>query len=219
MSGYLPAGANQVAMDRLLDDEDPDMEWDSVARRWVPTGTNDEGEEQPVAHGFGRIRGYPFSCHSGSSCGGNVLCLVPVRDPGAIAASLDKRDSLSPRASLLLWHRYMTEIVQDDDVKSTAVFLNYEQLLADPLAGYRSLCSVLDHGLGRRPPYPDDRPSLMAAIVEPRLPRSCSHAAFPDNPLATRAERTCIVSCLDTARGTRNQPTLTSVSSHSGERF
>ena len=46
MSGYLPAGANQYAMDRLLDDEDPDMEWDSVARRWVPAGTDDGNEQE-----------------------------------------------------------------------------------------------------------------------------------------------------------------------------
>jgi hypothetical protein len=46
MSGYLPVGASQDAMDRLLDDEDPDMEWDSVARRWVPAGTNDESDEE-----------------------------------------------------------------------------------------------------------------------------------------------------------------------------
>jgi hypothetical protein len=46
MSGYLPAGASQDAMDRLLDDEDPDMEWDSVARRWVLAGINDQSEEE-----------------------------------------------------------------------------------------------------------------------------------------------------------------------------
>jgi len=46
MSGYLPAGASQDAMDRLLDDEDPDMEWDSVARRWVPASTDDGNEEE-----------------------------------------------------------------------------------------------------------------------------------------------------------------------------
>jgi hypothetical protein len=45
MNGYLPAGANQYAMDRLLDDEDPDMEWDSVSRRWVPASTDDGNEE------------------------------------------------------------------------------------------------------------------------------------------------------------------------------
>jgi hypothetical protein len=46
MSGYLPAGVSQDAMDRLMDDEDPDMEWDSVARRWVASGTDDRGEEE-----------------------------------------------------------------------------------------------------------------------------------------------------------------------------
>ena len=46
MSGYLPAGTSQEAMDRLLDDEDPDMEWDSVVRRWVPAGTDDGNEEE-----------------------------------------------------------------------------------------------------------------------------------------------------------------------------
>jgi hypothetical protein len=29
----------------FANDEDLDMEWDSVARRWVPAGTNDESEE------------------------------------------------------------------------------------------------------------------------------------------------------------------------------
>ena len=46
MSGYLPAGASQYAMDRLLDDEGPDMEWDSVARRWVPARNDDGSEEE-----------------------------------------------------------------------------------------------------------------------------------------------------------------------------
>ena len=46
MSGYLPAGASQDAMDRLLDDEDPDMEWDSATSRWVPARTNDGNEEE-----------------------------------------------------------------------------------------------------------------------------------------------------------------------------
>jgi hypothetical protein len=46
MSGYLPAGANQDAMDRFLDDEHPDMEWDSTARRWVSAGTDDGNEEE-----------------------------------------------------------------------------------------------------------------------------------------------------------------------------
>ena len=46
MSGYLPAGASQDAIDRLLDDEDPDMEWEGAARRWVPAGTDDGNEEE-----------------------------------------------------------------------------------------------------------------------------------------------------------------------------
>jgi hypothetical protein len=46
MSGYLPAGASQEAMDRLLDDEDPNMEWDSTARRWIQAGTDDASEEE-----------------------------------------------------------------------------------------------------------------------------------------------------------------------------
>jgi hypothetical protein len=46
MSGYLPAGASQDALDRLLDDEDPDMEWDSVGRRWIPAQPEDGSEEE-----------------------------------------------------------------------------------------------------------------------------------------------------------------------------
>lgn len=46
MSGYLPAGVTQDALDRLIDDEEPDMEWDSIARQWVPAGTNDGSEEE-----------------------------------------------------------------------------------------------------------------------------------------------------------------------------
>ena len=45
MTGYLPAGANQYAMDRLIDDEAPDMEWNSASRRWVPVYPEDDREE------------------------------------------------------------------------------------------------------------------------------------------------------------------------------
>jgi hypothetical protein len=45
MTGYLPAGVNQYALDRLIEDEAPDMEWDSVARRWVPVYPDDSSEE------------------------------------------------------------------------------------------------------------------------------------------------------------------------------
>ena len=45
MTGYFPAGVNQYAMDRLIEDEAPDMEWDSGARRWVPVYPDDPSEE------------------------------------------------------------------------------------------------------------------------------------------------------------------------------
>ena len=45
MTGYLPAGVNQYALDRLIEDEAEDMEWDSVARRWVPVYPDDHNEE------------------------------------------------------------------------------------------------------------------------------------------------------------------------------
>jgi hypothetical protein len=36
MTGYLPAGVTQDVLDRLIEDEAPEMEWDSANRCWVP---------------------------------------------------------------------------------------------------------------------------------------------------------------------------------------
>jgi hypothetical protein len=134
---------------------------------------------------------------------GDVLYLIPVRDPGAIAASLDHRDSLSRRGSFLLWHRYMKELIEDNDVKSTGLFLNYEQLVANPHTQCRSLCTVLDQRLGTSPPNPDHRVDLMAAVVEPGLQRSIDHGAFAENPLATEAEKRLYYVLLEHANGDR----------------
>jgi hypothetical protein len=36
---------NQYALDRLIEDEALDMEWDSASRRWVPVYPGDDSEE------------------------------------------------------------------------------------------------------------------------------------------------------------------------------
>lgn len=48
MNGYLPPGATQNEIDRLIQDEEPYMQWDSATRRWIPSYPDlADGEDDP----------------------------------------------------------------------------------------------------------------------------------------------------------------------------
>ena len=120
---------------------------------------------------------------------GDMVYVVPVRDPGAIVASLGNRDGFPVSGSLLLWQRYMSEVLNDPDVMAASIFLSYEQLLADGIGQCRSLCRWLDERLGIRPPEEDQRPGHMAAAIDGGLRRSRNRCPFAQDPMAGRTQK------------------------------
>lgn len=133
---------------------------------------------------------------------GDVLYFVSLRDPGDIAQSLSSRDSISIPDSLLLWQKYMLDILADEDVRSTGIFLIYENLLADPPGECARLCRLLDQRFGVSAPHPDDRLERMVAAVDAGLRRNRSQAAFTENPFATAVQKRLYSALIERAAGT-----------------
>jgi sulfotransferase family protein len=133
---------------------------------------------------------------------GDVLYFVSLREPGDIARSLSSRDSISIPDSLLLWQKYMLDILADEDVQSTGIFLIYENLLADPPGECARLCRLLDQRFGVSAPHPDDRLERMVAAVDAALWRNRSQAAFTENPFATAVQKRLYSALIERAAGT-----------------
>ncbi|MBC7928503.1 MAG: sulfotransferase, partial [Bryobacteraceae bacterium] len=133
---------------------------------------------------------------------GKVVYIIPVREPGDIAISLGRRDGFSMRTSLVLWHRYMSALVEDRDVlTSSGMFLRFEDLLSDPITACRRIAHFLDLQLGNPDPKSDDLAQLMAAAVEEKLWRSRSDFPLWENPLASEAERSLYATLLRLTKG------------------
>jgi hypothetical protein len=132
---------------------------------------------------------------------GDVVFVVPVRDPGDIAQSLGRRDGFSFHYSLALWQRYTLEIIADREVRSSGIFVNYDELLADPETGCRRLCDRLDRQFGVAAPASDQRVEMMAAAVEPLLRRSRGDLQFSQNPLASEAQKALHNAVLQHSKG------------------
>jgi len=120
---------------------------------------------------------------------GDVLYLVPVREPGDIADSLLNRDGMSPTASLLLWQKYMSAILADEVVRSAGGFFSYERTLANPKAECERLSRLLDQRFGVHRPVPDNRVELMAETIDASLWRSRGRGASLWDPRASDVQR------------------------------
>lgn len=117
---------------------------------------------------------------------GPVVYIVAIRDPSDIAVSLEARDGFSTSTSFLLWQRYMSEILVDEEIWSTAFFISYELLLKNPIHECTRLCRFLDEQFDIQPS--DRKAETMAAAINPELWRSRG-CPFLDSPLATAAQR------------------------------
>jgi len=136
---------------------------------------------------------------------GSVAYIVATRDPAAIARSLETRDGLSTLTSFRLWHRYLSEIMSDDELRSTAFFASYELFLEQPSVECARLCHFLDGCCQVETPEQDGRLQAMADAVKPSLWRSRARP-FAAHPLASRAQKDLYAATLSAELRQNSQP-------------
>jgi hypothetical protein len=81
-------------------------------------------------------------------------CVIAVRDPAAVAASLLRREGFSAEKSLLLWASHMTAAVANTG-DLARIFVSYDALLAD----WRREAARLETGLGLQIPQDRSHPA------------------------------------------------------------
>lgn len=101
----------------------------------------------------------------------DVCHVVAVRHPAQVARSMHRREDYLPEdAALVLWQRYMTEILKHTARHRATIFVSYNRLLSDAGSQCRRLCAFLDgqtSGKSRR--ATSARAAEMAGAVEPAL--------------------------------------------------
>jgi hypothetical protein len=111
----------------------------------------------------------------------DVVYLVPIRDPMAISSSLCARGDFSTPSALLLWQKYMSTLISDDDVSSKACFFSYEELLRDSPKVCERICRFLDKNTGMGDHNREYRLERMLESVEPQLNRNKAAPSFSVN--------------------------------------
>jgi hypothetical protein len=102
----------------------------------------------------------------------SVVYLVPIREPMAIASSLWARRDFSMPSALLLWQKYMSTLISDEDVSSKAFFFSYEELLLDSPKVCGRICRFLDKNTGMDDQNRESRLARMLESVKPQLNRN-----------------------------------------------
>lgn len=125
-----------------------------------------------------------------------VTYVVVIRDPLHIAASLLERDRLPVSASLLLWQRYMLDILRETHAHRSTLFLDYDTLL-DRAAESERLAKFL----GSRP---DARRPMQPAVD--RTLRHHRHKAGTDRSALTESQAELADMLQGLAAGRRRPP-------------
>ena len=102
-------------------------------------------------------------------------CILTIRHPGAVAASLEKRDGLDPRRTQLLWLRHSLEADHGSRGLRRA-FVAYDELLAD----WRGSIAALTHCLDMA--WPKDI-SAAGPAIDPFLDPRHRHHRGPERPM------------------------------------
>jgi hypothetical protein len=105
--------------------------------------------------------------------------VLPVRDPGAVAQSLGRRNAIEPSRALGLWLRYHRELLLH---APSPVVVDYPTLLGAPLAAAEHLGEALSVG---PPPEPARREIL--AFVDGTMDHAGSDPAGSSLPLLDAA--------------------------------
>ncbi|MGO9337249.1 MAG: sulfotransferase family protein [Terracidiphilus sp.] len=75
---------------------------------------------------------------------GEAIFVIPIRDPIQVARSLHTWHSVPYSAGMLLWERYMVEIVRSTGNHPQRIFIGYENLVEHPEEQCRRLSSFLN---------------------------------------------------------------------------
>jgi hypothetical protein len=118
-----------------------------------------------------------------------IVYLVPIRDPIAISSSLCARGDFSAPAALLLWQKYMSTLISDEDVMGKALFFSYEELLRGGPEVCDRICRFLDKRTGMTDQGREGRMKRMLESVKPQLNRNKMAPSFSSNPDAVEAQR------------------------------
>jgi hypothetical protein len=109
---------------------------------------------------------------------GRVIYLVPVRNPLDIATSLSKRGNVLDSVALILWQRYMSSVIADEDVLNQSLFFPYEEVLELDSDVRKRICQYLNAETGCCDKGGDDRLSAMAQAIEPELRKNRDTSSF-----------------------------------------
>jgi hypothetical protein len=118
-----------------------------------------------------------------------IVYLVPIRDPIAISSSLCARGDFSAPAALLLWQKYMSTLISDEDVSGRALFFSYDELLRDGPEACDRICRFLDKNTSMGEQGRENRLARMLQSVKPQLNRNKAIPSFSTNPDALEAQR------------------------------
>ncbi len=91
----------------------------------------------------------PFWLEVLADFGAETKCVLPIRNPLEVAASLRKRDGLSPVKSYMLWLRHVLDAERGSRGTQRA-FVTYESMLEDWRGAVGTLSSALDIAWPRR---------------------------------------------------------------------
>jgi hypothetical protein len=119
---------------------------------------------------------------------GNVVYLIPVRDPMSSAYSLCARGEFPLQSALLLWQRYMSAVISDKDVSSRALFFSYEELLNESSKVCDHICQFLDKNTQTDGHDRELRLARMSEVVEPHLHRNRTDSSFSVDERATEVQ-------------------------------
>ncbi len=120
---------------------------------------------------------------------GRVVYLVPLRDPMAIASSLCARRDFSMPSALLLWQKYMSTLISDEDVSRQTFFFSYEELLRDSPKVCDRICRFLDKNTGMDDQNRERRLARMLDSIKPQLNRNKALSSFSVNKDGTEVQR------------------------------
>ncbi len=136
---------------------------------------------------------------------GSVVYLVAIRDPMAISSSLCARRDFSMPAAWLLWQRYMSTLISDDDVSSKAFFFSYEELLRDSQKVSDRICRFLDKHTGMDDRNREQRLARMLPSVKPELDRNKAVPSFSENRDRIEAQRELYRALMLQSHGVKGQ--------------